>query len=162
MTVLVVVGAALAVVVVIVGILAALGIAGFRSYLARAKGAEGKAEAYRLARGIVRCAESGGVNAASGATLPPSAPPVPASLSEVSGRKYLSSPGDWSNPSYECAAFEMSVPQYFQYEWQLTSPTSGKAVARADLDGDGKIDQEYASVVTCSGTTCSAPMPVGP
>lgn len=159
--VLMVVGGVLAAVVVIVGILAALGISGFRSYLSRAKAAEGQAEVQRLARGIARCAEGGGVAAASDPTLPPSAPPVPASLGDVSGRKYMSSPTDWSQPTYKCASFEISMPQYFQYEWQLTGPGSGKAIARADLDGDGKVDQEYSAVVTCSGATCSAAAPSG-
>ncbi|MCC6901087.1 MAG: hypothetical protein IT377_19095 [Polyangiaceae bacterium] len=157
--VLAVVGAALAVVLVIVGILAALGVAGFRNYLSRAKGAEGKSEAYRLGRGIARCAETGGGTTASGAVLPPGAPPVPASLSDVSARKYLSSPADWSHATYACAGFSMGMPQYFQYEWQVTGPGSGKAVARADLDGDGKVDREYTSVVTCEESICSAAMP---
>lgn len=158
-TVLIVVGVALGGVVLIIGLLAALGIAGVRNYLIQAKTAEGRSQVRVLAMGIARCAEAGGVEAASTPALPPSAPPVPASLGDVSAKKYMSSPSDWSAPAYKCASYQMSMPQYFQYEWQLSSPTSGRAIARADLDGDGKAEQELTAVVTCSGSTCSV---VGP
>ena len=121
--------------VVVVGILAALGISGFRSYLSAAKGAEGQNGAMVLARGVAECTQQ--KQASSGSlTLPASAPPVPSSLSQVSGRKYQSSPSDWSADAYTCANFSMTMPQYFQYEWQLDTPTSGRAIARGDIDGD--------------------------
>jgi Tfp pilus assembly protein PilE len=161
-TVLIVVGVALVGAVVVVGLLAALGISGVRRYLSQAKGAEGKSEVYRLAQGIARCAEAGGATGTTSMpSVPPSAPPVPASLAQVSGKKYMSSPSDWAAPAYTCAAFSMSMPQYFQYEWQQTSPTSGRVVGRADLDGDGSPDQEYTTVVSCAGSSCSAAMPTG-
>lgn len=157
------VGVVLIVAVGIVGILAALGIAGFRGYLARAKGAEGKSEVARLARSVAMCAESGAATGTPGAaSLPSSAPAVPPSLRDVSGRKYLSSPSEWSAPAYSCGAFSLSMPQYFQYEWTLVSPTTGKAVARADLNGDGAVDQEFSVVVTCSGASCTVGSPSGP
>lgn len=157
--VLAVVGAALSLVLVIVGVFAAFAVAGLLNHLSRAKGAEGKSGAYRLGRGIADCAETGGGTTASGTVLPPGAPPVPASLSGVAGRKYLSSPADWSHATYACAGFSMREPQYFQYQWQVTGPSSGKAIARADLDGDGKVDREYTSVVTCEESICSAEVP---
>ncbi|MFO0566994.1 MAG: hypothetical protein U0263_15105 [Polyangiaceae bacterium] len=155
-----VVGGVLLFGVVIVGILAALGIAGFRGYLSAAKGAEGRSEAYRLAQGIARCAENGGPSGtASGAVLPPTAPPVPSNLAQVAGKKYASSTSDWSDPAYTCASFSLPMPQYFQYRWELVSPNNGRAIARADLDGDGKVDQEFTAEVTCTSTTCSAVPP---
>ena len=161
--VLAVVGVVLVVGVGIVGIFAALGIAGFRGYLVKAKGAEGKSEVARLARSVAMCAESGGASGpASTASLPPSAPAVPASLSDVSGRKYMSSPADWSAPAYTCGSFSVSMPQYFQYEWTLVTPTSGKAIARADLNGDGAVDQEFSVVVSCPGASCTVGPTSGP
>jgi len=159
--VLLVVGGVLLFGVVLVGILAALGIAGFRSYLTQAKAAEGRNEVMALARGMVVCAEQKQAETGSLA-LPPSAPPVPSTLSQVSGRKYMSSPSDWSADAYTCAKFSVSMPQYFQYEWQQDTPSSGRAIARADLDGDGKPDQQLTATVTCSGTTCTASPPSGP
>lgn len=162
-TVLVIVGVVLVGVVVIVGVLAALAISGFRGYMARAKSVEGRSEVQRLAAGIRQCAEdSAASDSSTAASLPASAPPVPGSLADISGKKYMSSPADWTGPSYTCARFSLSTPQYFQYEWQQTSPSSGKAIARADLDGDGRPEIEYTAAVTCSGPSCSVTPPTGP
>ena len=159
--VLMVVGGVLLFGVVVVGILAALGISGFRSYLSAAKGAEGQNGAMVLARGVAECTQQ--KQASSGSlTLPASAPPVPSSLSQVSGRKYQSSPSDWSADAYTCANFSMTMPQYFQYEWQLDTPTSGRAIARGDIDGDGKPDQQFSVTVTCAGSVCTAAAPSRP
>jgi hypothetical protein len=56
----------------------------------------------------------------------------------------------------------MSMPQYFQYEWEQTGPSTGRVSGRADLNGDGSVDQEFSVVVSCTGSTCTAPMPAGP
>jgi type II secretory pathway pseudopilin PulG len=148
--ILAVVGGVLVVGIVLVGILAALGIAGFRSYLSKAKTAEGQASVTELALGAARC---GGTR---GGKLPDSAGPVPASLSAVSGRKYMSAPTDWSADAFECASFSMGMPQYFQYEWAKRSDAEGTAMARADLDGDGTAEVVLEADVTCSGGRCSA------
>jgi type II secretory pathway pseudopilin PulG len=161
--VLAVVGAALLLVVAIVGVLAAVGIAGVRSYLSRAKATEAQVNVARLAQGVAACAEGGGAaGSASGVTLPASASPVPASLGDVRGRKYMSAPSDWSAPAYSCASFSMISPQYFQYEWEQTSPSSGRAIARADLDGDGRVDQEVSATVSCAGEKCTVGPVTGP
>jgi len=149
--VLAVVGGVLLLGVAIVGILAVLGIAGFRSYLSKAKTAEGQSSVSLLARGVARCAESRG-----GSALPDSAGPVPASLAAVSGRKYMSAPSDWSADAFECASFRMSLPQYFQYEWVKRSDAAGTATARADLDGDGTAEVVLEADVSCGGGRCSA------
>ena len=151
--VVVVVGVALLLVVGVIGILAALGIAGFRSYLSRAKSVEGSVELTRLSEGLARC---GSVELSGGRELPDSASPVPASLAAVSGKKYMSSGADWSAPAYTCAAFSMSTPQYFQYAWTRTSPSSGTVRASADLDGDGTAEIVLERDVTCSSGACTA------
>lgn len=159
--VLIVIGGILVLGVVGVGVMAAIGIFGARKYISNAKSIEGKMEVTRLAAGIVSCsatqqAEKGSVS------LPDSAPPVPGALSDVGGKKYMSSPAEWSAATYTCASFSMSGPQYFQYEWQKVSATEGNAFARADLDGDGKAEVVYELPVTCTTTGCTPGTLVGP
>jgi hypothetical protein len=143
-----------------VGVMAALGIFGARKYISQAKTIEGRTEVTRLAMGITSCAATTAAEKGSVA-LPESAPPVPASLSDVSGKKYQSSPSEWSPPAYACAKFGITMPQYFQYEWVRTDATNGKAIARADLDGDGKAEVVFEMPVTCT-TTCAMGTLTGP
>jgi hypothetical protein len=159
--ILIVVGAILVLAVVGVGVMAALGVYGTRKYISNAKSIEGKMEVTRLAGSIVACsvkeqAEKGSVS------LPDSAPPVPPTLSDVGGKKYMSSPAEWSAATYACGSFIIGTPQYFQYEWQRVSATEGKAFARADLDGDGKAEIVYEMPVTCTTTGCTPGTLVGP
>ena len=143
--VLLVVGVLGVVAVIGIGIMSVLAIYGTRKYLAEAKRAEGKNGAMMLARGIAQCSEESGV-------LPASSHKVPASMSAVQGKKYMSTPSDWSgDKAFACAHFSMSMPQYFQYEWQLLGPGKGVARATADLDGDGVADPAIEIEVTCAG-----------
>jgi hypothetical protein len=127
-----------------VGVFAALGIYGTRKYIENAKSAEAKSALALIAAGMVRCA-------AKSASLPPSAAPVPASLGDVSGKKYMSAPSDWSAPAWKCAGFSIGTPQYFQYRWARESPSAGTALAVADFNGDGTPDFQFRERVTCSG-----------
>jgi len=140
----------------LVGVFAASGIWGFRRYLSNAKSAEGRASVTQIARGAVLSSERETVGE-SGA-LPASAPPVPSSLSLVSGKKYMSARSDWEHPGWRELHFQMSVPQYFQYTWERTSATEGVARAIADLNGDGAPDVTFEVPVTCTGTppVCAA------
>ena len=144
-----IVGGVIVVAIVVIGILAVLAIAGVRGYLTEAKSAEGRNEVKRLAEGIRAC--SGQMNGG----LPESTQPVPAALAQVSGKKYMSAPGDWSDRAYKCAGFSISAPQYFRYQWQVVAPNSGKAIAEADLDGDGTPDVHFEVPVTCAGEQCT-------
>jgi len=140
-----------------VGVLAAMGIFGTRKYLAAAKEAEGRNEVHMIARDAVACSER--ETATGTRELPPTAQPVPASLSQVSGKKYMSSPTDWSGPGWRELKFDISTPQYFQYQWERTSATSGVARATCDLDGDGKADVTFEVPVTCTTSpslTCTS------
>jgi hypothetical protein len=149
--------------VVGMGVLAAVGLSGTRSYIAQSKAVEGKSEVMRLAASIVSCAAVEKAEKGTD-TLPDSAPPVPATLGDVGGKKYMSSPSDWSAPAYSCGKFSMSMPQYFQYEWHRDTPTTGKAIARADLDADGKAEIVFEVPVTCSPSCTAGTLatPVGP
>jgi hypothetical protein len=153
--VLVIVGGVLFLGVAVVGILASMGIYGARRYVSQAKASEGRASVMQLAHGIVSCSAKDAVEKGTH-NVPDSAPPVPGALSDVSGKKYQSDARDWSHATYTCASFSMIMPQYFQYEWQKLSPTNGKAIARADLDGDGKAEQVFEVEVSCTSTGCNA------
>lgn len=137
------------VIVAIVGVVAAMGIFGTRRYIGEAKKAEGKAQVAVLARGIATCTE------AAGGKLPASSAPVPAALSDVSGKKYQSDPKEWSDPAFTCASFSMLMPQYFQYQWVSTSDSAGTARAVADFDGDGTADVTLEAPVACAAGKCT-------
>ena len=88
--------------------------------------------------------------------LPRTSTPVPASLADVSGRKYQSAPSEWSqDPTLGCSGFSMSGAQYFQYQWVLETPTSGSVQASADLDGDGAIESRFSLRVDCVENRCA-------
>jgi hypothetical protein len=144
------------------GVMAAMGVYGARKFISRSKAAEAHYSVGALANGIAtQCAETDG-------KLPPTSPPVPATLADIRAKKYLSSASDWSAPAYTCAGFTMSTPQYFRYQWTQLSPTAGEVVAEADLDGDGRVDSSVKVPITCTtsttGLSCSrgSPIEVGP
>lgn len=128
-----------------IGVFAALGIYGSRRYLTNAKSAEGRANVTAIARAAVRASEELG-------TLPASAAPVPARLSMVSGKKYMSLSSDWEQPGWKELGFNYSTPQYFQYSWERVSVSEGTARAVADLNGDGAPDTTLEIAVSCTGT----------
>lgn len=138
------------------GVLSALAASGVRKYLEASKSVEGRITSSALARDIAACSDQK-------PELPDTASPVPATLADVKGKKYLSGAADWSAPAYECARFSLSAPQYYQYQWTRTSATSGRVVAQADLDGDGKVDSTFTATVTCTtaadGLACTATAP---
>ncbi len=136
----------------IVGVLAAVGIFGARSYISKAKASEGKAGVSQLARGIASCAQKETTEGPVG--LPASTPWVPARASDVSGKKYQSAPTDWNQPGFKCAGFSMMMPQYFQYRWERDSKNSGRARAQADFDGDGVLEVKLEAKVNCSAGVC--------
>jgi type IV pilus assembly protein PilA len=151
----------LMIVVAIVGVLAVLAIYGVRRYIANAKTAEarnslgqiGKDAASALEREIMSTAVlAGGGTAALNRRLCLSASsPVPNSMDDVKGKKYQPNPArgqDYSKDvdevgmGFACLKFEMTSPQYYQYNYtsDSTATTIGTtitATAQGDLDGDG-------------------------
>jgi hypothetical protein len=143
----------LAVFTVLFALVAALtpfAIQGVRRYMAQAKRAEAVSALGVWGDGLVRCSAQTG-------RLPGSTLLVPPDLSSVSGKKYQSSAADWAEPAHACAKFSMTTPQYFQYSWELRSPTEGVLHARADLDGNGEADEGVDLPVTCAAGVCSHP-----
>lgn len=161
--------------VFVLGVLAAVSLLGFvarRIIGARAASetsqdgvgtaeAEGQSGTTQLARGLASCV-------ADQKDLPPTAPPVPATLAMVSGKKYLSAGTDWDAPAYRCARFGMTTPQHYRYQWIRTNAKEGTVLAEADLDGDGRVDDTITVYLTCedrgAGLACTVGFPflVGP
>jgi hypothetical protein len=155
--VLMVVGGLFVVIVGVVGVVAAVGIHGARTYVSKAKGSEGRVSVGALARSVATCGENENLDGSSG--LPPSTTWVPATLAEVSGKKFQSGPTDWKQPGFECGNFMLTMPQYFQYRWERVSATEGVARAQADIDGDGTAEAVFEAKVTCASGSCT-PGPV--
>jgi type IV pilus assembly protein PilA len=133
----------------VIGTLAAFAIYGVRKYVAEAKRQEAVQMLTTWSQGMIGCGEREG-------RLPPSSRPVPATLDQVSGKKYQSGAADWVDTAYTCASFNLRDPQYFQYQWEQTSDTEGVMRAVADLDADGRADQAFEARVTCSAGRCTA------
>jgi hypothetical protein len=130
-----------------------LAIFGVRKYLIEAKTSEGRNVVTALAQGIARCHSA---EAAGRFTLPPSARPVPRDLASVQGMRYQSAPADWQDEAYSCARFQLTDPQYFQYQWVRTSPNHGIVRALADLNGDADPEIQLEAEVTCAdGAACT-------
>jgi type IV pilus assembly protein PilA len=140
----------LMIVVAIVGILSVLAVYGVRKYVANAKTAEARNSLGQIAKDAAAAVErEKGTNSlvpfgstsslmrafCSSSTMVPSSVPA--------GQKYQSKSSDWSGtPSagWTCLKFVMDEPQYFAYQYTVSStdPSSGGFVASAngDLNGD--------------------------
>ncbi len=143
----------LMVVVVIIGVLAALAIYGVRKYIANSKTAEARNALGRIAQDAAAAynreyvgAQILAPGALAGSTnrLCGSASRVPSNAAHVQGKKYQSSPADWGGDQWTgwaCLRFSMQDPQYFVYNYTAanTSVSTGNfsALAHGDLNGDG-------------------------
>lgn len=151
--------------IVLVGVMAVLAIAGVRRYLSAAKSAEATNTIGLIGLDAsMAYAEPGHVLCASASH------PVPVSILQVSAKKYMSSPVDWtSDPSdqgFNCLKFTMDLPQYYQYDYRRTGGATGSAVgdgfeaeAKGDLDGDGVTSSfKTTGSITSVGTLTRSPM----
>jgi type IV pilus assembly protein PilA len=131
-------------VVPIVGIVAVMGIYGTRKYVANAKTAEAKNSLGQIAKDAASAYEREELSTdgtVKRRICPSASARVPADPSMVRGRKYQSTAAEWqadlaADAGFACLKFEMSSPQYFQYEYEAT-PTGFTARAFGDLNGDG-------------------------
>jgi len=131
------------------GLVSALSVYGVRRYVLRSKQQEAHQALPVFANAVVKCAEAHG-------GLPKTSTPVPASLADVSGRKYQSTANEWRGDStLSCTGFAMQGAQYFQYQWVLDTLTSGHVQAAADLDGDGAIESQFRLPVDCVQDRCA-------
>lgn len=123
-------------------VLTTLAVHGVRKYIANAKQAEARNSLGQIARNAIAAADDvdalGTSLPAHGRVCPSVRSPVPSSLEDVSGKKYKSTALQWqADPGWSCLHFALSSPQYYQYSYTST-PVSFAAMARGDLDGDGR------------------------
>jgi type IV pilus assembly protein PilA len=140
----------LMIVVAIIGVLAALAIYGVRRYLASAKTSEAKNSLGAICRGAAGAFERENASAqlvgeGSSGTATSHAlclsveGAVPSAITQVQGIKYQpnSAAGvDYDRPNWNCLKFNMTQPQYYQYNY-TSAVSSMRAIAAGDLDGDG-------------------------
>lgn len=135
----------------VLAVLGVLAVSGVRRYIAQSKAVEAHVSLARIGMEAKRVAETEELGetppALEGAALvkrrlcASASRPVPRSLAEVTGKKYMSSGDEWltdapKNAGFACLGFSMQSPQYYQYAY--TRAGEGfRAEARGDLDGDG-------------------------
>lgn len=172
-TVLLVVGGVVLALVVVIGILAALAISGMRKFMAAAKTAEALNGVGMLSADATAAYERERLDAR-GAPIthrlcPSASRAVPPSLADVRGKKYASSPADWSadaptEAGFACLRFQLDAPQYYQYQYRAsgTGAKAGDAYtaeAHGDLDGDGAASTfSVTGTVGASGAIDASPL----
>ena len=165
--VILIVGGVLLLIVAVIGILAVLALSGTRKYIANAKTAEAMNSVGEIARDAQMAYEMESLTP-TGATsthklCPSASHPVPSSISQVRGIKYMSSPTDWTddsakNAGFYCLKFEMNSPQYYQYDYHSTA-TGFTVEAKGDLNGDGKTSSfTVTGTVGAGDTITTSPM----
>jgi type IV pilus assembly protein PilA len=162
----------LMIVVVIIGILAALAIYGVRKYVSNSKSAEARLAIGAISKGAVTAYEgesmSGSLLALAGTVgssrrlCDSTANTVPAAVTTIGGgKKYQSSAAEWStgsqNVGWQCLKFSLTGPQYFMYNYTATNPaaTNGTyaASATADFDGDNTAFASFTLNAAIDATT---------
>ncbi len=146
----------LMIVVAIVGVLAVLAIYGVRKYIANSKTAEARnslgqigkdaATAYEKESMAASVLTQGTSTAVLRSLCKGASKSIPAGSASIQGKKYQSSPAEWSvdavgNSGFACLKYVMDQPQYFMYSYNMSQ--SGNAVgdsfstvANGDLNGD--------------------------
>jgi len=153
----------LMIVVAIIGILAALAIAGVRKYMTSAKSAEAKnslgtitrqAAAAWTGEAMVATMLPDGSTIGTTHTLCATATAVPTSTDSIKGLKYQSSGKageDFHTTAWKCLGFSLDAPQYYQYNYTAVAGTSFAAIAKGDLNGDGTLSTFERDAVITAG-----------
>jgi type IV pilus assembly protein PilA len=160
-------------VVAIVGILATLAVYGVKKYVANSKTTEARNMLGTIAKDAQIALESGAerqqgtaqaalqnVGAIGPGVVDNNIRMLCSSSSQVPGTvpaatKYQSSKSDWgSDPGWKCLQFQISEPQYYQYQYTSgnTSAVNGTFTVTAigDLDGNN-IDSSFTILGQVSG-----------
>lgn len=117
------------------GMMAALATSAVEKYLSRSKQAEARSVLPAIARSMVATWEAEPPPGGRRAQKLVSYPPVPKEIPR--GTKVKTEPSDWA--AWKQLRFEMSEPQYYQYEVRAAKDgQSADVIARGDLNGDGK------------------------
>ncbi len=148
----------LMIVVVIVGILAALAIYGVSRYMLNSKTAEARNSIGQLSKDAATAYQREGMNPAvmglKGVTgvvnvlCPGVTATVPAAAGSIKQQKYQSSPEEWTNNGWACLKFSMDAPQYYMYGYNASAGTAAgggavgdtfTAIANGDLNGNDTL-----------------------
>lgn len=160
----------LMIVVVIIGILAALAIYGVQKYVTNSKSAEARMAVGRMSKDAAAYFEAekmAGTTLTVGSSVgvsrqlcPTATTAIPATL-QTEGVKFQPAASSWNdNAGWTCLNFSMTQPIYFQYRYVSDGTTTGAAAsgdgytafAQASLGGTTKKIYQNANV-TGSGTT---------
>lgn len=165
----------LMIVVVIIGILAALAIYGVQKYVTNSKSAEARMAVGRMSKDAAAYFEAekmAGATLTVGGTagvtrqLCPTASAVPASAQDE-GVKYQAGATDWNGEGWKCLNFSMTQPIYFAYKYISDGSTTAAAssgdgytaYAQANLGGVAKEIYQNAQI---TGTGASLQLLVAP
>lgn len=139
----------LMIVVVIIGILAAIAIPTFAQYTLKSKRAEAQLSLDKMIRSI-------SVHFYKDSRLPPSTSlmPVPAACASPTGKTPAIPSTTWyADPGWAKLEFHIADPTYYQYQWTLLDQENGLAQAFGDLDCDGTDPAElFIQVSTVGGS----------
>lgn len=150
----------LPVLVAALGVFASLAIYGVRKNLLSAKSAEAKEGIGRIAKDAASAYDREQIDELHPHRLCSSASAsVPDSASKIMGRKYQSSPSEWTadaNGGFACLKFSMRDPQYYMYSYEMSGAgqagSTFEATANGDLNGDG-FTSEFMLSGRVSGTS---------
>lgn len=142
--------AELMVVVVIIGVIAALATYSVRKYIASSKTAEARVSLGNIAKDAAAAYSKENLGAAilvqslgalQNVLCLSATNTVPSTATLIRGTKYQSSPADWSGNQtvgWACLHYSMQDPQSFMYNYTATA-TAFSAIANGDLNGDGHL-----------------------
>jgi len=152
--------------IVLIGVMAVLAVAGTRKYVSASKSAEAANGVGMIAMDATMAYEEERIGGPPHVLCASAVHPVPASILQVSAKKYMSSPSEWAgDPGFNCLKFSMDYPQYYQYDYRRTGGATGSAVgdgfeaeAKGDLDGNGVTSSfKTTGTITSVGTLTRAP-----
>ena len=133
--------------VVLVPVLAVLAIYGVRKYIGNAKTAEARNAVGMISKDAVSAYERELLVGGRPLHQLCASASAPVPLVVPRANKYQSASSDWqmdrvANAGFYCLKFEISQPQYYQYDYKRTGSglltgDSFEAIAHGDLNGDG-------------------------
>lgn len=147
----------LMIVVAILGVLAAMGVYGVKSYILHARSTEARMVLGRIAKDSTTAylkpkLASAVIELGSAShdilSLCGSANAVPSNPTMVRSAKYQSTPADWGGSSsvgWTCLQFSLEDPQYFQYDYDATGAQGEGDTFQARAHGDLNADGVYST-----------------
>lgn len=147
----------LMIVVAIVGVLAAMGVYGVKSYILHARSTEARMVLGRIAKDATTAflkpkVESSVIDLGSVSqdilALCGSADAVPSDPTLIRSAKYQSRPSEWGGTSsvgWVCLQFSLDDPQYFQYDYDAAGAQDEGDTFQARAHGDLNADGVYST-----------------